>query len=435
MSTVTYLFGAGASSNCLPTVKGIPNRLRDFAEWFVQHRDNSEDQKYPFENCPCTIREVEEEIITECRDLADKSGSHASMDTYAKKLTITETKRPQIKYIKLKVILSLYFIHEQLKTQADPRYDSFFASILGTSHSDLNGGIRIITWNYDFQFEKAFSAYSTNHSLQFNQLVLKVFPSLNNGVLPSIGFSILKINGTTAFKDGNKVISPIEDFAQTDFFQRARVFTKFYAQCVYDPERFKPLLSFAWENGDLNKDYFKAAQKNASQSDALVVIGYSFPFFNRKVDRFFLSSFSNKKIYIQDLDPKKVLRNLRSVIRLEGDINQVELFEINSEYSDQFFYLRNYNSMMFVITPPPLPTPACKLFSSVCNVPDIQVGMTYWANNKIVVIHIQVNQRYFNNRKQALIPLFLMNVPSGLQVLRRSVFHGKKYIQASYLKK
>ena len=52
-----------------------------------------------------------------------------------------------------------------------------------------------------------------------------------------------------------------------------------------------------------------------SDVDILVVIGYTFPFFNRAVDRAFIRAIKNlKKIYIQDPNADKVIQSIDAVL-------------------------------------------------------------------------------------------------------------------------
>jgi hypothetical protein len=49
-------------------------------------------------------------------------------------------------------------------------------------------------------------------------------------------------------------------------------------------------------------------------SEILVIIGYSFPFFNRNIDQRIIKCFTtNRKIYIQDPKFEEVLSNLESI--------------------------------------------------------------------------------------------------------------------------
>jgi hypothetical protein len=68
------------------------------------------------------------------------------------------------------------------------------------------------------------------------------------------------------------------------------------------------LISFAWEDEDSsNKNIFinqriTIAREIAAKTEILVVVGYSFPFFNRKIDQEIFKSMKDtlQKIYFQD---------------------------------------------------------------------------------------------------------------------------------------
>jgi len=68
-------------------------------------------------------------------------------------------------------------------------------------------------------------------------------------------------------------------------------------------------LTFAWENTPLSNSIIENATLATSKTYVLVVIGYSFPFFNRVVDRRIINSMINlEKVYFQA--PKEDVNNL-----------------------------------------------------------------------------------------------------------------------------
>jgi len=77
------------------------------------------------------------------------------------------------------------------------------------------------------------------------------------------------------------------------------------------------MLRFAWDEkydkGNPNKHLIKI-HDSIQNSTALVIIGYSFPFFNRDADRVILQSFMERSIYIQDTDPDRIERSIKSVL-------------------------------------------------------------------------------------------------------------------------
>jgi len=99
------------------------------------------------------------------------------------------------------------------------------------------------------------------------------------------------------------------------------------------------MLSFAWEKG--NFELINVACAKIVNSQALVIIGYSFPFFNREVDTAIiqvLSSNPRLKIYVQDRKPMDVVQKLES-----GFLGDRAIKVIPIDTIDQFHLPRNYN--------------------------------------------------------------------------------------------
>ena len=97
--------------------------------------------------------------------------------------------------------------------------------------------------------------------------------------------------------------------------------------------QFKTHLSFAWEhseNSQKMKDTIKATLEDTEQ---IVVVGYSFPFFNRETDReIFRNMNSLKKVYIQDPNPKAVRLSLEAVLPDNSSVEIVELSDCTQFY-------------------------------------------------------------------------------------------------------
>jgi hypothetical protein len=73
------------------------------------------------------------------------------------------------------------------------------------------------------------------------------------------------------------------------------------------------------------------AISNVFDTEILVVIGYSFPFFNRNIDRRIIQSMTNlKKIYLQSPEAMSLKDRLNAVINLE----KIEVVPIKD--TDQF---------------------------------------------------------------------------------------------------
>ncbi|MEW5800396.1 MAG: hypothetical protein AB1728_15480, partial [Bacteroidota bacterium] len=187
---------------------------------------------------------------------------------------------------------------KQLVSIAAQRYDSFLAAIINNGSLPIN--VKILSWNYDFQFEKAYSEYTTNNSsLESLQIALKVFPSkMNDFNYEPKNFCIYKINGTTSFKtQENEIVNPTDDIAMNSG-KFMNLIPLIYDRAV-NQKSLLPTLQFAWEKSSLSQKTIETAKADIAKTEILVVIGYSFPFFNREVDKQLLASMKPKKVYFQ----------------------------------------------------------------------------------------------------------------------------------------
>lgn len=194
MKAVTYLFGAGASANCLPLVKNFHEEMVKLVEILKapEYELSTTDYFIPYSDKP--KNEVKLDFIVNMEWLIKECKNHASIDTYAKKLYIRSQSDD---LLRLKATLSVFFVLLQSLKGYDKRYDTFFASILKMNALLLPENIRILSWNYDFQFEKAFAEYSDDDNFGNVNSYLNIkskFTRLHQ--VENSGFCILKINGT-----------------------------------------------------------------------------------------------------------------------------------------------------------------------------------------------------------------------------------------------
>src|SRR5688500_4407510 len=154
---VTFLVGAGASAKALPTIDKLPDRLRSFEDFF-RSQTFAKNRHAPYrDELSAGLQLMYNKLIR--HEANENIKLHETVDTFAKKLNILEKDNctpKDIDLTKLKILLCLFFASEQLTMGIDIRYDSFFASILGNTAKKLPERIRIVSWNYDNQFELAY---------------------------------------------------------------------------------------------------------------------------------------------------------------------------------------------------------------------------------------------------------------------------------------
>jgi len=319
---VSYLLGAGASALALPVVANMNDRFDRFNKYLSE----------TFNDLP--------KANSLAASILDGIKEHATVDTYAKKLFLQDS---EVELLELKFYLSLFFIFEQSgfyyqhfqdKTQenivenkryrndsVDPRYDPFLASLLNKTDGGLvlPNNVNIISWNYDSQLELAYMPFA-KCDIDEALSKLNAIPPNEQG---NSGSSFVKMNGTAALlqnKDG-KHFNAWRDYQydlHEDFRDQIEKFSEIKTAYKIDmvKEMNKPTLNFAWEKYQPNAQRsFVEAKRIMTETDILVIIGYTFPNFNREIDRAVLGRFSKKgrKIYYQSR--KKELDGLTTRLR------------------------------------------------------------------------------------------------------------------------
>jgi hypothetical protein len=337
---ITYLLGAGASYNALPIVSEIPAKLKEMATYMRIYNLEKFGKELPLTQLWKDIVEIEK---------------HASIDTLARKYWLLHQENfTNPAYLRIKQIISCLLIYCQVskpvlsnqkhvneyitvknrkKYLIDPRYESFFSAIL-TKNIELPENISILSWNYDFQIEKSFDFYHQNESIMetgrnigFDYMVAK---SDSNS-------SMIKLNGTSFFVNGHdpKLVNyKTYDNELHNLFHN--VLSDNFNENVY------PGIKFSWEtNSDLASENRLRAADKVKSSDFIVIIGYSFPLFNREIDiQIFKDIGHCKAIYIQDnsdrveqirnqLDAVNPKINSKGIVKLQTELNQ---FFIPNEY-------------------------------------------------------------------------------------------------------
>ena len=328
MSKIIYYIGAGASCGRkntheildesseserliihegLPVVDEIAKSLLTF-KVAVEEALIEPEKKYAFTHMfkynGSVIIHAQMELLRDIDELYNACKMHATIDTYAKKLYLTK-QYDELK--RLKNILSVFFVWIQIEGNPDRRYDTFLANILQINNLYFPKEISVISWNYDSQFEIAYRNYNANDSLPiYEKNVDSVLPQLNESG------KIFKVNGSARINNFDKVA----DIIKYNKIQPIILVIGCYEHLnVETSGKGCSHLSFAWETSNKQNQLMEAVRKTTADTESIVVIGYSFPFFNREIDRAIFEGMPNlKTIYIQDPNPEAVEQSLKAVL-------------------------------------------------------------------------------------------------------------------------
>ncbi len=314
MAEVTYLLGAGASWERIPTVIEMSESIKKVISEMTNMRItgfNYFDRQVRLDKD--VLKELPE-IIEDLEWMNTNNDSHSSIDTFAKKLFLTQSEDLK----KLKLILSFYFTYLQITGVPDKRYDNFWASILYRPEL-LPHKIKVLSWNYDFQMEQSYMNLFNQPSIHNSRQWLNLLNyNQQSGIFDDIGFGIVKLNGSADVYKGNE--SMFNENRNNAYASNSESLITRYSLFKRQQD-VKTRLSFAWESNLVHLE--RTISPFVLRTEVVAVIGYSFPFFNREIDIQLFKMMKNLRlIYIQDRDPSAMKERL---IEILDDPNKVEI--------------------------------------------------------------------------------------------------------------
>lgn len=318
MSELTYVLGAGASYQSIPVVKTFSSRFSFFINEMKStlnpaHIDRDTVLKF--------INEFYVELL-----------AHSTFDTLFKKLFHSDNAGVTTSIYKQ--ILNLYFLWEHFKSteelkdikktddftfkkeaKIDKRYDALIAGLLKPipKKLELFRKVNFISWNYDLNLISSiknfyFNGYAYKDVLEQIKESDKIWNVYNE-------MKIINMNGYFY----SHFLDNIHDYykANPEKYIRERLLET-DALISGKDERNANKISFAWEEGVIQKRERKGIIENAKMaikaSDTIVIIGYSFPLYNRLTDFEYFNGnvLKGKTVYIQDPNAIEMIESIKS---------------------------------------------------------------------------------------------------------------------------
>lgn len=311
---ITYFMGAGASFQACPIWKEQGEKMIELANKYLP------DEKKGFEDQRRIDFTESEKILWDIGKFGNKAIEYGTIDTYAKKLHLSGSDYDyELQYLKLvaSIFFTLWeFSDDTIKERngkklndIDLRYISLLAAILEkTSNHDpkLKDNIRFVTWNYDLQLERAFKSFCLDHlrwDYVSRNLKFRVNDEGNNADL-----DVCHLNGYHGYyifnrkNERSKEYDTIERTDSKNAMEILHVNEFIYQSIGHKEITFNGHINFAWEDTPLAKATREQAKKIFRETDILVIIGYSFPPFNKEIDSMLFNELGNRKttIYYQD---------------------------------------------------------------------------------------------------------------------------------------
>ncbi len=345
----TYIIGAGASCEVLPLVNQFVDELENFQKVYLaefEFIDNNFPKHY---NYSFTKSEIGRMFSEDLKWLIDNVRKHFSVDTFARKLYL---KGDYKNYNLLKRLLSEFLLILELMNGIDRRYDSFFATILEKNGNELKlpENINLLSWNYDKQIEFSIAQFLKSKYNSYVEDFIQMIPR-KEFFEPNNKFSLFKLNGTVGgviydgkydpmeYDFGIKIDQHAKDNILSNSFDRYYRYKRFQQQTPFRNENeYENTINYSWENSTIVKQVREFAINQTKQTKELIIIGYSFPTFNRNLDKLILNNMSKlDKVYLQL--PKNSIDSV--AYRIQSLIDkEIELIKIDQV--DEFYIPFSY---------------------------------------------------------------------------------------------
>ena len=351
----TYLIGAGASANAIPVINNFAKELGNFAK-YIEHFEIKEDAFHDVYGINEKPSEIKERFVDKTKWLAKECAEHLSIDTFAKKLYLGNRHK---ELNVLKAIVSEFLLVRQNRNGIDKRYDAFFASILEKNNGVLKlpDNIKILSWNYDKQIEYSIAQFYEDSNSNSVEKFIQVMPRKDNDNVDIGKFCLFKLNGTIGgtLKNNKKYIPMEIDYSLIKekitkkdeqnivinllqrfyYIERKNFHYEYYNTKSQDEY---PTITYSWEKNPVFEQIRNEALKATKDTNILVIIGYSFPTFNRILDKKILQNMGYlDKVFIQSPSGsiEGVIQRFKALYAFDVEIKpivNVDEFYIPFEY-------------------------------------------------------------------------------------------------------
>lgn len=326
---IAYFLGAGASAEFLPLVGNFfdLNKFNPYSAFKASRKSMPEDDINLYEA-----------ILSDFETIVNGVYGTWSIDTYANMLFHSNPRM----YNVLKAFLSSYLFTLENSFGVDKRYDLFFSSIrtgfdkLG--YPKYRVPVSIISWNYDIQFERAISKHFQQWPIE--RTIDEILGSNDLSTLENYQIPYVKLNGSIAgnnsfhngkvdFRKKDLRLSPIEYFFSLylDIFQEMA------------SQREIPI-TFSWDTNQVLEKRISYAKEIILKSEFIVIVGYSFPDFNRDIDsEIFEKIKTGTRVFVQcnskhqnDFENLSIIRRLREYMPIRNPRIEIEAINDNSRF-------------------------------------------------------------------------------------------------------
>jgi hypothetical protein len=333
---ITYFLGAGASFNALPIWSSQGDSMIEVSNQILD-KLNSENLLKKEETKILHKNETLTDFAVKLNDYGRVAVEYGSIDIYARRLHLLNENR---ELNELKYCLSVYFdiwekylfLGQRLNdgtffNQIDKRYLSLLSVLLEKNGSKpkLNDLVSFITWNYDLQVEMAYKQFLPAHNSTLQEIDSGL--SFMSDSDSSKKIDITHLNGYRGiFKQEGKLYPIVQEGIEDNIEGYLLGLLDNYSQFKKPRPDYTECIKYAWE---ADSSSIKMAKQIMRETDILIIIGYSFPSFNRRIDSVLINAF--EETGYRDIIYQDPFANKDIIDSLFSNPSDVKLEKLNTK--------------------------------------------------------------------------------------------------------
>jgi len=202
---------------------------------------------------------------------------------------------------------------------------------IGKGNNRIKKNIKFVSWNYDLQLELAFKSFC-NDNLIWDEL--SDYLGYRCKDKSSYDLDICHLNGYCGYyKTSNEEQHILDRSKSTELGAIIKEIAFVQKSLRHKAIDFSSHINYAWETSDLAKAARNSAGLIFSQTDILVIIGYSFPSFNKEIDKWLFEKLNGRLTKIIFQDPNASMTFINQLV----NTNLTEIICMNDRMDS--FYL------------------------------------------------------------------------------------------------
>jgi hypothetical protein len=206
--------------------------------------------------------------------------------------------------------------------EIDRRYITLLAAILEArtqTNIQIKKNIRFVTWNYDLQLEYAFKSFS-HDQLSWDHIFRNLSFRPKDGT--SRPLEICHLNGYHGFYlTENKEQHFLDLTTSQDVKEIVNELSFIQTSQTHQQLNLTNHINYAWESNEIAFETREEAKRIFSETDILIIVGYSFPNFNKEIDVQLFDQLKGRKTKLYYQDPNASISFISQLV----DTNECEV--------------------------------------------------------------------------------------------------------------